>query len=187
MTSSHLLPSHLKDAESWTFAHSTGTCLVKHNPTYSTCVESGNFWFDTPWSKDVGCYSVTQFNERFGFDHNTFDLVGYREHGQCLRYTRETYAKELEKSKSVNGTLAPLPVKKIEMLDEEKKAIEEANAEPVDESWKFMVDVDEKALDWETGGTVGESSATSEATESSQSGNTNGEASISDAPDSLDS
>jgi len=64
-------------------------CHVMHNPTYTSCHTSGQFWFDSPVFDEMGCYSAQEFQSRFGFDK--VDLQYYRENAFCIRYKKEPY------------------------------------------------------------------------------------------------
>ncbi|CZR64324.1 uncharacterized protein PAC_14222 [Phialocephala subalpina] len=53
------------------FTHSrtsptTQSCQAKHNPTYSSCLKTGNFWFDSPLYHEVGCYTSSDFIDVVG-------------------------------------------------------------------------------------------------------------------------
>ena len=65
-------------------------CHVRHNPAYTSCVRTGNFWFDSPLFNETGCYTSTEFGKKFGA-YNTFDLQYYGEWGLCIRYKIAPY------------------------------------------------------------------------------------------------
>jgi hypothetical protein len=84
----------------WTHARTTPTtslCHAKHNPTYTSCLRTGNFWFDSPAFHEVGCYTTSDFIEVVGKKSPNLrdaDLGFFRERGLCMRYKEEMFLKE---------------------------------------------------------------------------------------------
>lgn len=76
----------------WEWSKPTGdVCHVMHNPTYTSCRTSGNFWFDSPVFDQMGCYSTQEFESKFGPGFDKVDLQYYRERAFCMRYKEEPY------------------------------------------------------------------------------------------------
>ncbi|KAI9745641.1 MAG: hypothetical protein M1818_001175 [Claussenomyces sp. TS43310] len=156
LTSPYLLAEWLITSQQWSWASAAtpsapASCDVFHNPTYSTCIRSGNFWFDTPNRTESRCYSVGDFSENFKMDHNMFDLVFYRQHALCIRYTIGQYEEKLNASREEEragplalkalGTVvlddADVDVEKKEDREMEVEGYEDAQQRsPVVESWK---------------------------------------------------
>jgi hypothetical protein len=86
----------------WT-APQTDECHVIHNPAYTSCRTSGNFWIDSPKLEEMGCYSDTSFKEKFGWGYHRFDLQHFREDGFCLSYTKEEYEKHVNAGLASTG------------------------------------------------------------------------------------
>lgn len=85
---------------SWQFVISSAAwCEVFHNPALTTCLATGNFWFDSPVFHEAGCYRSSEFIKRFESDKplkadpqlDMFDLQYFRENGPCVRYTEGAY------------------------------------------------------------------------------------------------
>jgi hypothetical protein len=94
------LLEHLIQWGSWEWSRSqSDVCHVMHNPTYTACRTSGNFWFDSPVFEQTGCYSSNEFNDAFGFD--AFDLQYIRENAFCMRHKEENYQALLNSSSSL--------------------------------------------------------------------------------------
>lgn len=89
------LAVHLTRDRGWTFAKTTSkTCHVRHNPAYTSCLKTGNFWFDSPILGEMGCYTSTDFIDILGKKSpylRDFDLQFFREHGYCMRYKEGSY------------------------------------------------------------------------------------------------
>lgn len=83
------------------FTSPSASAQVYHNPSYTSCLKRGSFWFDSPVADEVGCYTSTEFRERYETqpaDETTkyltdFDLKYYRKHGLCVRYKKDAYEK----------------------------------------------------------------------------------------------
>lgn len=124
--SNHLLAEHLTSNESWSFSYDSSTtgpfsCHVFHNPAYSSCIETGNFWFDSPLWHETGCYNVDKFRGTFGSDHNKFDFIGYRQNGLCLKYTRSKYS-DILADLGIEGEIEEVEkVEEVEEVDEMDK------------------------------------------------------------------
>ncbi|CZS98223.1 uncharacterized protein RAG0_07028 [Rhynchosporium agropyri] len=87
----------------WTFAPPPdGVCHVRRNPAYSSCLETGNFWFDSPVFEEMGCYSTTNLIKLFEKTSpklGVLDLEFFRQNGRCMRYKEGAYARKLASSK----------------------------------------------------------------------------------------
>ncbi|KAK6537191.1 hypothetical protein TWF694_011388 [Orbilia ellipsospora] len=92
----------------WTFVtlKESSACHVMGLEAYSSCATSGNFWFDSPKLDEVRCYRASDFGNIIGKDIKKNDYMYYREHGQCMRYTRGEY---LNKVADVTGTKKEKP------------------------------------------------------------------------------
>lgn len=83
----------------------TGECHVRHNPTYSSCLKTGNFWFDSPIFEEMGCYTTTDFIRIIGakLPHlKGVDLDFFRRDGRCVRYNETEYDKQIQAQKPVS-------------------------------------------------------------------------------------
>jgi len=85
---------------SWKFFTApSASAQVYNNPSYTGCLKTGNFWFDSPIKEEVGCYRSSEFREKFEKepeDQNTkyladYDLQFFRDRGYCVRYKKEAY------------------------------------------------------------------------------------------------
>ncbi|KAL5331470.1 hypothetical protein ACEPPN_001001 [Leptodophora sp. 'Broadleaf-Isolate-01'] len=96
---------YLINERKWSFAPPQGNeCHVRHNPAYSSCLKTGNFWFDSPVFKEIGCYSTTNLMRLFEKTSpllEVLDLEFFRRNGYCIRYKEEAYARMLASSGSV--------------------------------------------------------------------------------------
>ncbi|KAH6716361.1 glycosyltransferase WbsX-domain-containing protein [Leptodontidium sp. MPI-SDFR-AT-0119] len=96
---------YLINERKWSFAPPQGNeCHVRHNPAYSSCLKTGNFWFDSPVFKEMGCYSTTNLMRLFEKTSpllEVLDLEFFRQNGYCVRYKEEAYARMLASSGSV--------------------------------------------------------------------------------------
>lgn len=93
------LAEYLVGEQKWAFASPAGSeCQMQSNPSYTSCLKTGNFWFDSPRFQEVGCYSTTDFlhlMEQTSPNLQAVDLKYFREHGYCVRYKDDEYKKML--------------------------------------------------------------------------------------------
>ncbi|KAH7386143.1 glycosyltransferase WbsX-domain-containing protein [Cadophora sp. MPI-SDFR-AT-0126] len=91
---------YLVKQRNWSFAPPQGNeCHVRHNPAYTSCLETGNFWFDSPIYEEVGCYSTTELIrlfEKTSPNLEVLDLEFFRQNGYCVRYKEKAYTRMLE-------------------------------------------------------------------------------------------
>ncbi|KAG4438604.1 hypothetical protein IFR05_005928 [Cadophora sp. M221] len=97
---------YLINERKWSFAPPSkgDECHVRHNPAYSSCLRTGNFWFDSPDFNEMGCYSTTNLMRLFEKTSpllEVLDLEFFRKNGYCIRYKQEAYARKLASSGSV--------------------------------------------------------------------------------------
>jgi hypothetical protein len=89
------MAEYLTTERGWTFSKPHGDdCHVRHNPAYTSCLKTGSFWFDSPLSNEMGCYTTSNFIEILGRKSpylRDFDLQYFREHGYCMRYKEKLY------------------------------------------------------------------------------------------------
>lgn len=89
------LAVHLITDSGWTFfSTQTKSCHVRHNPAYTSCLKTGNFWLDSPIFSEMGCYTSEGFIDILGGKSpylRDFDLPFFREHGACMRYKEQSY------------------------------------------------------------------------------------------------
>ncbi|KAL2065432.1 hypothetical protein VTL71DRAFT_3102 [Oculimacula yallundae] len=99
------LAEFLINNQNWTFAHPPeNECHVRHNPAYTSCLETGNFWFDSPVLKEMGCYSTTNLLALFEKTSPRLDVIDleyFRLNGRCVRYKEDAYKKMLALSGDV--------------------------------------------------------------------------------------
>ncbi|KAF3922138.1 hypothetical protein AA313_de0210416 [Arthrobotrys entomopaga] len=94
----------------WSFVtlKEPSACHVMGLEAYSSCATSGNFWFDSPKKEEVRCYRSSDFKNIVGKDIKKNDYMYYREHGQCMRYTRGEYLNQVA---AITGTKKEKPKK----------------------------------------------------------------------------
>jgi len=127
------LAEYLTTQRSWTYTPpDDSSCHVYHNPAYTSCLKSGNFWFDSPLFNEQGCYTSDQFKSTFEERSpklQDFDLQFFREHGYCVRYKEDSYYKALKPT--VEPIPEPTPTPK---LEEPAQASPAAEAKQPDQS-----------------------------------------------------
>lgn len=93
------LAEYLTSERQWTVAQpQEDECHVRHNPAYTSCLKTGNFWFDSPLFEEMGCYTTTGLVDIIGKKTpylKGIDLQYFREHGYCVRYKEEMYSKNV--------------------------------------------------------------------------------------------
>ncbi|KAK2629644.1 hypothetical protein QTJ16_000464 [Diplocarpon rosae] len=92
----------------WQFApaHSR-ECHVRHNPAYTSCLKTGNFWFDSPIDEEMGCYTTSTLMEQIGRKSpnlRDIDLQYFREHGRCVRYKKDAYLQLVSPPQPANAS-----------------------------------------------------------------------------------
>jgi hypothetical protein len=107
------LMEHLTSARVWSFSNpSPKTCQVRHNPAYSSCLKTGNFWFDSPIFSEMGCYTQTDFIDIIGKKSpalRDIDLQFFQKHGSCMRYKEKMYWTATHPELAPKPTLSPTP------------------------------------------------------------------------------
>jgi len=126
------LMSHLISKKSWNLqpSFSSTNSRVFHNPSYTYCIKSGSFWFDSPVYEEAGCYTPNDFVETYKKrveNLKDMDLAYHRTHGYCVRYKEEAY------NKAKNP---PPPAPKAEGKKPEEKKTEEKKPEEKPEEKK---------------------------------------------------
>ena len=108
------LVEHLTSARVWSFSNpSPKSCQVRHNPAYSSCLKTGNFWFDSPIFSEMGCYTQTDFIDILGKKSpalRDIDLQFFQKHGSCMRYKEKPYWNATHPALAPKPTLTPTPV-----------------------------------------------------------------------------
>lgn len=123
------LAEHLTTQRSWSFYPTKDTSRhVYHNPTYTACLRSGNFWFDSPLFNEQGCYTTYGFFDEFrsrGENLTDFDLQFFRDHGSCVRYKEQSYHEALRPKPEVEDPSPPA-----QTAEEETEGPTAAQAQP---------------------------------------------------------
>lgn len=107
------MAEYLSGERQWSHVQLGGSdCHVRHNPAYTSCLKTGNFWLDSPIFEETGCYTTSDLTRVFEQMPNLkgFDLLYFRAHGQCVRYKEDMYLRVLAKITASAATTSADPV-----------------------------------------------------------------------------
>lgn len=82
-------------AAGWSWAKPEGSgCQMVESGSYSSCIQSGRFWFDVPSSSakyEAGCYSLDTITGRYSQDTSQWDMAGWKADPFCVRLSEKAY------------------------------------------------------------------------------------------------